>query len=65
MHKEWRKLGEFLIVKYNDMVVKKVSGGQFERTEDGIGAAPERPGYPEDYNRRVIQETGMRYKVPE
>lgn len=65
MHQEWRKLGEFLVVRYNDMVVKKVSGGQFERTEDGIGAAPERPGYPEDYNRRVIQETGERYKVPE
>ena len=65
MHQEWRRLGEFLIVRYNDMVVKKVSGGKFERTEDGIGVAPERPGYPEDYNRRVIQETGERYKMPE
>lgn len=64
MHKEWRKLGEFLIVKYNDIVVKKVKDGQFERTENGIGAFPERPGYPEDYNRKVIKETGDRYKMP-
>ncbi len=65
MHNKWRKLGEFLIVKYNDMVVKKVKDGEFERTEEGLGAAPERPGYPEDYNRKVIQETGERYKVPQ
>lgn len=64
MHKEWRKLGEFLIVKYNDIVVKKVKDGQFERTENGIGAFPNRPGYPEDYNRKVIKETGDRYKMP-
>ena len=63
MHKEWRKLGEFLIVKYNDIVVKKVKDGQFERTENGIGAFPNRPGYPEDYNRKVIKETGDRYKM--
>ena len=71
MHKEWRKLGEFLIVKYNDIVVKliadvenAVKDGQFERTENGIGAFPNRPGYPEDYNRKVIKETGDRYKMP-
>lgn len=65
MHKEWRKLGEFLIVKYNDIVVKKVKDGKFELTPDGLPEAPNRPGYPEDYNRKVIQETGERYKVPE
>ena len=65
MHQEWRHLGEFLLVKYNDMVVKKVNGDKFERTEDGLGASPERVGYPEDYNRRVIQETGERYKMSE
>lgn len=65
MHKEWRKLGEFLIVKYNDIVVKKVKDGKFELTPDGLPEAPNRPGYPEDYNRKVIQETGDRYKVPE
>ncbi len=64
MHKEWRKLGEFLIVKYNDIVVKKVKDGRFECTETGIGAFPDRPGYPESYNRKVIKETGDRYKCP-
>jgi len=59
----WKKLGEFLIVKYNDLVVKRVKDGKFERTSTGLCAPTIRPGYPETYNRKVIQETGNRYKV--
>ena len=59
----WKKLGEFLIVKYNDLVVKRVKDGKFERTSTGLCAPLIRPGYPEEYNRKVIQETGNRYKV--
>ena len=59
---EWRKLGEFLIVKYNDMVVKQVNpDGTFKRTPEGQCAPVIRPGYPEDFNRRVAAETGNRY----
>ena len=59
---EWRKLGEFLIVRYNDMVVKQVNpDGSFKRTPDGQCAPVTRPGYPEDFNRRVAAETGERY----
>ena len=59
---EWRKLGEFLIVRYNDMVVKQVNpDGAFKRTPDGQCAPVTRPGYPEDFNRRVAAETGERY----
>lgn len=59
----WKKLGEFLIVKYNDLVVKRVKDGKFERTSTGLCAPVIRPGYPEAYNWKVIQETGNRYKV--
>ncbi len=59
----WKKLGEYLIVKYNDLVVKRTKEGKFERTSTGLCAPVIRPGYPEDYNRKVIQETGNRYKV--
>ncbi len=59
---EWRKLGEFLIVRYNDMVVKQVNpDGSFKRTPEGQCAPVTRPGYPEDFNRRVAAETGERY----
>lgn len=59
----WKKLGEYLIVKYNDLVVKRTKDGKFERTSTGLCAPVIRPGYPEEYNRKVIQETGNRYKV--
>ena len=59
----WKKLGEYLIVKYNDLVMKRTKDGKFERTSTGLCAPVIRPGYPEEYNRKVIQETGNRYKV--
>ncbi len=61
----WKKLGEFLIVKYNDLVIKREKDGKFERTSTGLCAPVIRPGYPEEYNRKVMQETGNRYKVTE
>ncbi len=59
---EWKKLGEYLIVRYNDMVIKKVNpDGTFTRTPEGLCAPVERPGYPEHFNKRVVTETGDRY----
>ena len=65
MLKEWKKLGEYLIVKYNDQAVKKEKDGKFLLTPDGLAVPPERPGYPEQYRRTLIRETGDRYLVPE
>ena len=62
---EWKMLGEYLIVKYNDQAVKKEKDGKFLLTPDGLAVPPERPGYPEQYRRILIRETGNRYLVPE
>ena len=62
---EWKKLGEYLIVKYNDQAVKKEKDGKFLLTPNGLAVPPERPGYPEQYRRILIRETGNRYLVPE
>lgn len=62
---EWKKLGEYLLVKYIDGVVKKEENGKFKRNPHGLPEFPSRPGYPEEYRRAVIRETGDRYKVPE
>lgn len=59
----WKKLGEFLVVKYNDLVIKRMKDGQFERTPEGLAAPVIRPGYPEEYNRKVMQEVGDRYLI--
>ena len=60
----WIKLGEYLIVKYNDMVVKPEENGVFKRTPDGLGAPVKNVGYPDATRERIIKETGTKYQVP-
>ena len=51
----YRKLGEYLLVKYLDGRIKKEKDGKFERTADGHPVAPLSPGYNENYYRRVVE----------
>lgn len=61
----WRQLGTYLIVKYNDMAIKPDEDGRFIRTETGLGATVERPGFPENVAREIVKGSGDRYAVPE
>lgn len=61
----WKKLGEFLVVKYNDGVVKRVKDGQFERNSLGQPASVIRPGYPKAFLEEYVKQTGDRYKMNE
>lgn len=60
---KWKKLGEFLVIKYMDGVVRKEKDGEFIRNEHGKPSSPERVGYPKDFYERVVKETGDKYKV--
>lgn len=51
----WKKLGEYLLVKYLDGVVKKEKNGQFEQNEFGMPPSVLRPGYPEEYLREMVK----------
>ncbi|NDV94308.1 dipeptidase [Dysgonomonas sp. 521] len=59
----WKKLGEFLVIKYMDGVVRKEKDGEFTRNEYGKPSSPQRVGYPKDFYQRVVKETGDKYKV--
>ncbi len=61
----WRQLGTYLIVKYNDMAIKPDEDGRFIRTETGLGATVERPGFSENVAREIVKSSGDRYAVPE
>jgi len=61
----WKKLGEFLLIKYMDGIVRKEVEGKFIRNEYGKPTSPNRTGYPEDYYRKIVKETGDKYKVLE
>ena len=65
MMARWKKLGEYLIVKFNDQTVKPEKDGKFELTPDGLGKAPERPGFPDAFKEVIVKETGDKYRVPE
>lgn len=60
----WKQLATYLIVKYNDMIVKPDNNGVFSTTPEGIGVTVERPGYPESYRQRLVKETDDKYLEP-
>lgn len=63
--KDWMTLAQKLIVKYNDCVIHPENeDGTFKRSETDLGAPVITPGYPEEFNRRVLKETKKRYLVP-
>ena len=65
MISRWQQLAFFLIVKYNDIVVKPTDeNGSFLRTPDGNGARVVRPGYPDAYARDLLRQTGTKFRVP-
>ena len=53
----WRQLATYLIVKYNDMVVKKENAdGTFQLSKHGICERPVRPGYPKRYAKELVKQ---------
>lgn len=61
--KRWKELGQYLLVKYKDGNVMKEKNGHFERTETGMPASPDFPGYPEQWYRSIVKQTGEKLKV--
>ncbi len=62
----WKRLGEYLVVKYADGVIRRTNkDGSFERNSIGQPAGVIRPGFPEDFMREYVKQTGDRYKMPE
>ena len=59
----WKKLGEYLLVKYIDGNVKKEENGSFKRNPYGQPESPDFPGYDEDFYRSIVRSTGERLKV--
>ncbi|MCD8289918.1 MAG: C69 family dipeptidase, partial [Prevotella sp.] len=60
----WKQLAFYLIVKYNDMIIKPEKDGEFARTPSGIGVPVIRPGFPENYARELLRQTGDKFEVP-
>ena len=62
----WNQLFEFMVVKYNDMIIKPTDkNGAFKKTPYGLGATPVRPGYPEKFAKQLVKQSGDKFLVPE
>jgi dipeptidase len=63
----WRHLFEFLVVKHLDMATKVTEYDedkmfdQFVQTPEGLAVPPERPGYPEAFRKKIVEEKGEKY----
>jgi dipeptidase len=62
--KQWKKLSEYLLVKYIDGNIKKEKNGKFETSEDGYPVFPMQPGYDDKWKKSVIQDNGKILLVP-
>ena len=62
----WTHLFEYLMVKHLDMAVKKTAEddpllNRFNKTEHGLAESPDRPGYPETFRKKIVEEKGEKY----
>lgn len=64
MIERWNRLATYLIVKFNDTVVREEENGKFKRTKTGFKPILSKPGIPEATKRRIANETGERLVMP-
>ncbi len=59
----WKRLGEYLLVKYMDGNEKKEENGAFKTNGYGLSEMPNFPGYSEEFYRNVVKAAGERLEV--
>lgn len=66
MMKAWKKLSQFLLVKYIDGNIKKETNGRFEESpyRKGQCVFPEQPKYPQQWYEMIVKDHGDVIKVP-
>lgn len=69
MMQQWTELFKYLTIRHNDMAIKKINGidkpfaERFTMTKDGLSEAPDRPGYPEAFRKKIVESEGGKYKL--
>ncbi|MCF8335947.1 MAG: C69 family dipeptidase [Bacteroidales bacterium] len=63
VHK-WKRFYRFLFMKFMDGNVKITEGREFKTNGTGV-VRLKQPGYSEEWYRKLIEETGDKFKVPE
>ncbi len=61
----WKSLGERMMIKYMDGIVRKEKNGDFQTNEYGKPTSPIRAGYSEYHYRKIAKDTGDKLKTKE
>jgi len=62
----YKKLSQYLLVKYIDGNIKKEKDGKFVPNEyNTTAASPSQPGYPEVWRRKIVEDAGEKLRVVE
>jgi len=59
----WKKLSEYLLVKYIDGNIKREENGHFIDNGTGVAVHPLQPGYPEEWRKMVKEKAYDKLKV--
>lgn len=59
----WKRLGEYLLVKYMDGNLKKEENGCFKTNGYGLSATPDFPGYDKAFYENIVKATGDHLKT--
>jgi len=60
----WQKLGQYLVVKYNDTAVKRMGKRGMVGKDVDESKIVFRPGYPKEWAEEYVKQTENRYKYP-
>ena len=60
----WKELAAYLIVKFNDGIVREEENGHYKMSKTGFHPVTTRPGYPAKIAKKLVESTGDKFAIP-
>ena len=60
----WKELATYLIVKFNDGIVREEENGRYKMSKTGFHPVTTRPGYPAKIAKKLVESTGDKFAIP-
>ena len=60
----WKELATYLIVKFNDGIVREEENGHYKMSKTGFHPVTTRPGYPAKIAKKLVESTGDKFAIP-
>ncbi len=60
----WKELATYLIVKFNDGIVREEENGHYKMSKTGFHPVTTRPGYSKKIAKKLVESTGDKFAIP-